>query len=565
MKREGYYSLAPPPAHEGGARPGRGDFSPEAAAEYFEAQSLELDIQAAQLAALLETEMERMLSEKDAEHKSLSEELVRTRTEKETADQRRQDAERTQLETEQRYQEKMAEAEALTEEKKNLEAKLERERGINADLAKTSAAQAEANADLAKTGAAQAEANADLAKTSAAQAEANADLAKTGAAQAEANAILAQEIEVKLAENSKLIAELHGALRESSSQTDEYRRRQEEWQHNLEETIRREFGESASEWREQLNSLRLEQAETDKRMAEINKSLETLAAREETPENQTRTQELLQEMSGLKETIYSLNDKIGRVDSQVADRLAANAGKAGGSTPIIFTIVTEARLNVTNTFEAERWGPGDYGDKFETSPLEVAVAGRHYLVASARNIGLFWRHFNKPMTKISLRLAKRGDNSYSEAYEEIHYLPKLCNIALITPRQQVKNPLILYRNLNEAFANSDPARMYSYSYNEKVTYAPLQQYNVRISQDRAKKRLNLAFGGSKFADKRNLKEGDYLVTGDGHLLGLMINKDNCQIVTEEDFSPAPELVLDARKGLAEAARQARNYQDSCNR
>ena len=169
--------------------------------------------------------------------------------------------------------------------------------------------------------------------------------------------------------------------------------------------------------------------------------------------------------------------------------------------------------------------------EIKTYPVMVRADGQVYAVSHAASIGIDWNKISDRIESVSY--AMRTTDTSSSSLNDMYALPSNCKI-LILPNPEEGTSLNLYRSVSEirerALGNLHIFRNSMRSSDIKIeTGTTLNDSQKVLEFDRT-------LLGRLLSNSKNPEPGDFVVSSDGHLVGVMKDWKTCTIIVEDDLS-----------------------------
>ncbi len=270
---------------------------------------------------------------------------------------------------------------------------------------------------------------------------------------------------------------------------------------------------------------------------------------DEAKESSQRLEEFRQQLASLENTIAGIKSGQQSVDDAASSALASSNREYGQ--------ITNARIEITNDFEDNDRIFAAQETFTSYSVVVQRATGQEYILSLADSIGLKWGEFDDGLKKFNHLFAKRGDNPVSGSYQSLSPLNSVCRVTAITIDKTIPSSLKLYKSIEEIADPRVSERMYLYSHKERTTFSRVDPNAVKfvfqgnlINFDTVNYSLFLQFNA-----------GDFVITDDGHLVGIMTDKETCQIIVESDLDNlGTSFTLSDKDRFAE---EVLKYQESC--
>lgn len=235
------------------------------------------------------------------------------------------------------------------------------------------------------------------------------------------------------------------------------------------------------------------------------------------------------------------------VDAQAATALARSRG--------IFAMVNEARVQIDGMLRAKGtlWG---YNTKeIRTYPVSVKAGGRAYFLAHAETLGLSWGKISDRLDTATYAL--RTGPTVSGALDNLRALASPCKI-LAAPDAGTPSPLGLYPSLA---ALRERALGNLHIFKNAVRMSDIK-VESGASLDEAKRTITLDRGFfDRISSSSNPEAGDFVVSAEGFLVGVMEDWKTCLILLEDDLSSLGTAI--ASGSPASFVRSVSAYRQSC--
>ena len=237
----------------------------------------------------------------------------------------------------------------------------------------------------------------------------------------------------------------------------------------------------------------------------------------------TSTEGMEQNMKALKDLSKKQRELQEGIDNRAATALARSKG--------IFAQVNDARLQIDGSLKAKGVLWGYNTREIKTYPVMVRAHGQVYAVSHAASIGIDWNKISDRIETVSY--AMRTSDTSSSSLDDMYALPSNCKI-LILSNPGEGTSLDLYRSVSEirerALGNLHIFRNSMRSSDIKIeTGTTLNDSQKVLEFDRT-------LLGRLLSNSKNPEPGDFVVSSDGHLVGVMKDWKTCALIIEDDLS-----------------------------
>lgn len=275
--------------------------------------------------------------------------------------------------------------------------------------------------------------------------------------------------------------------------------------------------EAARKMTEELQSLKATNQKIQEHLATIQRS--------SSAENMEKAMKALEDLSKKQ------RDQQAAIDGLAAGAIAKGGGAFGTSDKKgIFSLVNDARLQIDGSLKSKGVLWGHNSREITTYPIAVKANGQVYALSHAAAIGLDWDKISDRLEAVAFSL--RTTPTTSGGLGDMYAMTTNCKV-LALPVEGIAQ-LDLYRSISEiqdrALGNLHIFRNSMRSSNIKIEAgATVKESQNAIEFDRT-------ILDRLFASSRNPEPGDFVVSGDGHLVGVMTDWRTCTLILEQDLS-----------------------------
>ncbi len=236
------------------------------------------------------------------------------------------------------------------------------------------------------------------------------------------------------------------------------------------------------------------------------------------------------------------------IDNQASATLAQKKG--------IFATVNEARLEINGLLTSKALFSGFNENKILTYPINVRANGQVYAVSHASSIGLEWNKISDKLQteSYSIRMTPTKSNALNDIQSGSS---TLCKIILIPHNGEGVSYLSLYQSLDEIRARAmESLHIFKHSMktskiNVETGILTLNEANKTLEFSRAKL--------EKWISSNIPEPGDFVVSENAYLVGVMKDWKTCILVTEGDISETGQKIsLSTRQSFLDSVNSYRN-------
>jgi myosin heavy subunit len=321
------------------------------------------------------------------------------------------------------------------------------------------------------------------------------------------------------------IQNLHNHVDEFRKKSNADEEKNKKFQANL-EAILNTLPESAHLLEQLQTSVsKLEQlySKRERQLAELQESAKS---------NSNNTEEIKQKIDNLSNILSQINeitDSQRNIDNKAAEEKAKTNPQFAG--------VYDTRVKINNSYKVEEWfGWKETAKKSSTWGVLVnAGSSGQYLLSTMKNIGL-QRDEIKHLTSFTLFYAKGGENSISAEYDNLSTVQGQYNIAATSLKQNFSSALKLYSDVKKIVSDFSTitSDCFIYSHSSLLSFSKLDtsKYQIEFTDNSSQ----VTIKDKSFLSKDKIESGDFLITKDGYLVGVMLSDTECHLITSADFA-----------------------------
>ncbi len=217
--------------------------------------------------------------------------------------------------------------------------------------------------------------------------------------------------------------------------------------------------------------------------------------------------------------------------------------------------INDARIEIDASLADKGWIRNSKAD-LESYPLVISVGEKLFAVVHGASIGFKWSNVtsdNLQKSDYIIRLLGNSPKSMQLLHAQV--ISSHCEL-LVIPIHETIPSLKVYDSL-ASMQRALPSEIYIFKHKARVAYKKLDN-QVEATVNNKSTTLDLNY---TLWDFNTPEAGDYLITANGVLLGVMKNSKTCMLITAENFQNLEkEIDFSSTKSFLETVKA---YKESC--
>jgi len=346
----------------------------------------------------------------------------------------------------------------------------------------------------------------------------------------------AQTFKRSLADKSDQIESMHSEIVENKKSIEKNKEKISEKEHFI-NSMQDQFTKQLSDAEKELMEQKQKAAEAEsamssaeqaansllqKKTAELANKHEQLAVKEkELMEQKQKAAEAESDRNSAEQDLYVAKKLSAELENQVSALLAQSKG--------LFSKANQSRVEIIVNLKSKGTILGHNEKDITTYPINVSVEGEIFAISHASSLGLNWDKISAKLENIkcTIKLTPISSSNVIDAQS----LNSSCKI-ILTKNAGGGTTLSLYKSLAE-IRDSAMGNLHIFKHSLKTSdlkVDPGATFNY------SQKTIDFNKEITDYASFHKPETGDFVVTGDGYLVGVMKDWKTCMLLTLEDIS-----------------------------